>query len=372
MIITIMLILFSLYCHLKLSRFAFLTSIFIVFFCILAHVGYLLEVSFIGLNYFNSDELIYLNNNGLTEASMRDRKLWFIINQVVNSFDTFNGAAIKLFNISILLFINIFLYLIFRVKIIMLFPIFVPYSMYLATMNLRDLLVLFFIIFTTYFLTNKSKVMTSFALIGIVSLFYLRPFMGLLILACYLLLFLGDRVLKGKSSTKLLSAIFGVLVLCLVYILAQGKIETYLNTIQHIVESGERDLSLRHLIISIVTYIFTPIPSSMLERVIDGGSLTYGLTDDVFRTVNQFFYYFMIIYLVMHLKVVLSVVINATMRVKLLFFVLGMHAPIYAFYFGGGGHSRIKIPFILLIFILCVLVFENKKSKNIVNVRLKL
>ena len=366
MIIIIFFWLLALFFYLKQSKQVFLIGLIVSILCLFSHFMFVIEVSDGNLSYFNSDEIGYFTNSGLSEAAIMDRKLWFLINTLVSESFFIWMVCYKVINIPVLLFLSLLLQKITKCYNAILLPIFLPYLMYLATVNLRDLLIILMVVWSCYHLGQSYWRKRLYVVLPIFLLFFLRPFASLIVVGVYLVIWFYKRFLGSAISKKVFIVSVFAIMLISVYFIFSSKISSYLFSIEMILSNSDdkRDLSIIGIVNSVVIFVLSPRPISLLERTLDGGSLLFGLTDDVFRTINQFFYYGMFLLVLFRLKKILSFVKKFLPDgSKLLLAVFVAHVPIYAVYYGGGGHLRIKIPIMILIFILFLVGYGYKTNE---------
>ena len=106
-----------------------------------------LEIISGSIDPLKSDELFYIETATSTELSElfdKKRALWHGVNYWVLNIDVgLNGLALKVVNIPLYALLIYCLFRIFdRRKIVWLLPIFLPYSLWVATFNLRDVPIL--------------------------------------------------------------------------------------------------------------------------------------------------------------------------------------------------------------------------------------
>ena len=113
---------------------------------------------------------------------------------------------------------------------------------------------------------------------------------------------------------------------------------------------------IKDMAIAMIRYAATPIPTSVLERALEGGSDLWGLVDDSIRLIHQTIYYGMLVYLLAHWKAALIAIQSLSKYQVALTLALLSYWPIYSFHLYGVTHQRSKIPLQIVVFLLVVLV----------------
>lgn len=348
----------------------------------------LLELQAGNITYFISDERGYYFLT-LDFFSNKDRVVWVFINQFLKNYDVLGFLGVKLLNIPIGIVTIISLSQIFDNKIPYLkFLLYLPYLLILFTLDIRDILILL-IIFQIILLTKNINLKnTGIILLYLSVLFFLRPLFVFLIIFIILFvkfapIFLARYSLKdGLKYTVPL-----IFIVLLGYILFKNRIDTIINSITMQItyryidnnatlfnSRGDGGAYSGHIFKyfffrSIPRYILTPIPTSLISRLLNGGSKQWGITDDFIRTINQFIYYYLLLYLFFNLKY-LNKIIKELNEIQLIAigFLLS-YMPIYAFYLLGVAQQRLKIPFQFAIFIIyyLILTYKTRIQQRITN-----
>ncbi|MDH3614647.1 MAG: hypothetical protein OES10_15380 [Gammaproteobacteria bacterium] len=345
-----------------------------------------LEIISGSIDPLKSDELFYIETATSTELSElfdKKRALWHGVNYWVLNVDIgLNGLALKVVNIP---FYALLIYCLFRIfdrrKIVWLLPIFLPYSLWVSTFNLRDVPIL---LTTTLvaFLYAKPGAQKYYAIVPLILLFMLRPFaafvLGAIVGAVELMRLLRG-VFKGIVSKRAVvgmaaGSVFAGLVIIVfwepilevsisyyrqfIFTTGEGRVKH----LDRIASAYKSQNILKDLVVSMVRYAATPIPTSMLERAMSGGSEMWGLVDDVVRLVHQTVYYGMIIYLVAHWQTAISVLRALRKEQTILVLTFLAYWPIYSFHLYGVTHQRSKLPLQIVVFLIVMLVWGRRSS----------
>ena len=145
------------------------TSPLLVFFISLLLLSlFSFECSLRGIEFFASDEVVYINAASDKLPSSPDRFLWYFINDLIINHDiSFNGFALKLINIPIAASFLMVLWLIFKDKRIFLIPVILPYFAYIATKNLRDIPIFLFTALTILLFHHRNPIYIVLSLISL-------------------------------------------------------------------------------------------------------------------------------------------------------------------------------------------------------------
>lgn len=345
-----------------------------------------LEYSLGRVDYFNSDELYYLEGEHQFPNSI-SRFLWLFLNYIVLNYDIdLNGIMLKLVNIPISVGFLFVLWLIFnKQKKIFYLPLLLPYFCYVATLNLRDMAILLFTALTVYLIHHHRVSHNLYGLLSATALFLLRPFVAFLVI-----LITGWQKVYGLFRRQLYRGIIKrgslhkVLVFALVLIMflpvAFPKINQQVDSYYSwfLFTTGEGQAShiesvsagyatgsrIQDFLVSSVRYVVTPFPHSLLERVLMGGSDIWGIVDDIIRLWNQIGYYVILALLVFNIKYIPAVLKSLTRAQTALVVSLLMYWPIYSFHLYGAVHQRLKIPFQIALFLLMLLVLDVKRRRR--------
>lgn len=337
-----------------------------------------LTISLIGNNtesFFISDEIYYyeLAKSYFTYQDEGDRYLWIKINQFILNYDlALNGFSLKIINLPIYILSLILLYELFnKDKRVLLIAIILPYFLWTATFNLRDTLIIATTI--SMFLLLKKESSPVYILILLVILYLLRPFAAFInFFIIFLFIFLQSisklhigkillystiLVAIGVSSFELLSSKFNSYQMWFEYTTDEGR-DSHL-------ESQEITTSEASFLTSVLRYIFTPIPTSLIDRILQGGSEQWGVFDDLVRLVHQTSVYFLILYLVINVKNIYRVLLKQSAAINLFLLSLMTYLPIYSFHLFGMTHTRSKLPLHIVLFLVSLLIYSyNKRRKQ--------
>lgn len=349
--------------------------LFTIVFALASYFIFLIEVYFSNINYFISDENDYWNLFLDTEYNKLDRFFWVAVNFIERKIDILGFIGVKLINIPILIF---FLYLLwkifFRDKRVFYITLFFPYLVYLSTKNLRDIIILFFMVLSIYYWFKRSKIKRIIAILPLLFLLFLRPFITFLLISLIIYFeFIHDKISIKIFSIYVSKKLFRNLIITISIILfflmipyVEKRIRSYTHNFNHmlveghkkrLIKSGGIDTGyiLTDYLVGSVRYCVTPIPTSITARLLKGGDGKHGLLDDFFRTIQQFFYYFLLFYVLVNLKFIIKKIPKLKRDAKIIILVLLAHLPIYTFYAFGMGHQRIKLPFQIGIFLLFII-----------------
>jgi len=355
--------------------------LFVVFLPLVFYLLFVVEVGISQLDYLSSDEVGYWNFD-FTKIDIGniDRLYWYVVNYIVKNLDIGGKLAIKLINIPLLL---ITLYLLrkmfFSDNRIFLIIFLLPYFGILATKNLRDISLLLFIIATFYFRYYQPRILL-FILFSLLMLIT-RPVVGMLTL----LIIEGSRLLKLinlksfffhlKVKKMVLLYVFFIGIL-LVAIFSIPYVRKRINSYTYYVEyytvgdgyqkriESRADFSTGNIIgdytLGAIRYIVTPIPTSLIGRIIFGNNSSWGILDDIIRLIHQVFYYYFLLYVFLNARYIYIKLRQLEPAAKQLLLLLIMYLPMYTFYGFGVSHQRNKLPFQLAIFLLFII---NKNLK---------
>ena len=116
--------------------------------------------------------------------------------------------------------------------------------------------------------------------------------------------------------------------------------------------------------ISMLKYTFSPLPTSLIQRIISGGDSQWSLTDDIARFINQCGYYLLLGYLAIHYKFLKSILFSFNNIQLSIILILFSYMPIYSFYLYGVMHQRLRLPFQVMIFLFAIKIYEYRKNKE--------
>lgn len=351
---------------------------------VVMYILFIIEVGLTSLDYFVSDELIYKSNiqQGVYHL---DRYFWVVLNQHLLNIDIFGTVALKLVSIPVLFFTLYMLWSIFfNDKRIFLIVLIIPYIAFIATKNLRDIFILFFIVSIFYcFYKLKNRWLVVFP---VLLLFFTRPFMafiaiGLIIYDLYIkkifVNYINISILRNKFTIniKLIKYLFIVVALTYIF-LSVPYVNKRLNSYWYYfiyytagegyekrLESSEA-LSTGYKFLDYsygaIRYVFAPIPTSLFGRLLKGGTSDWGIIDDLIRLINQIFYYFLLLYVLINIRNIFKKFKLCPAEIRLFTISMLFYLPLYTFYGFGMGHQRIKIPFQIGVFMFYII---NKNVK---------
>jgi hypothetical protein len=359
----------------------FIATFFLSFFC--------LECIYRGTDFFFSDEVSYINAASDKLPSRPDRFLWYFINDLILNHDiSLNGFALKVINIPFAAGFLLVLWYIFRHKKVFLIPVILPYFAFIATKNIRDIPIFLFTALTILLFHHRKPIYMVLSLISLGMLFLLRPFAAVIVFIISLLqiCLLTIKSLKGLAISKRFSQKILILVVIVMiispfavtvvrhsivshynYFIYTTFAEGYEMLIKNRVQNDPRYASgnkFRDFCVASVRYAVTPIPTSILGRLMKGGSEYWGLVDDLIRVVNQFGYYFMLVFLILNVRYIPAVFLKLTPAGKAFILSFLTYWPIYSYHLYGVTHQRLKLPLQIVVFLIAISVFEYKKSKS--------
>jgi len=348
---------------------------------------FILEVEFSHIEYFASDEITYFATD-LNLLQNYNRLFWYGINYFLSNFDLYGKLSLKIINIPFLFFSLYLLWKIFNFNNQIFFIVIIlPYIPLIATKNLRDILILFLIISTFYLYEKENKWRI---VLPIVTLFFLRPFIGIILFS----LVIFDHYLKPIMKTSVKISLLKPAIYINLYILKyiaytilvvyiffsipfiKNRINSYWLYFSYY--TSEKGISekqenrraiqtgnyIKDYTIGGLRYAFTPLPTSLLYRMLSEEKTVWGKVDDVTRIINQTSYYFLILLVVLNYRSIYNNFKNLKPSAKLLIIALLLHLPVYTFFGYGVGHQRIKIPFQLAIFLLFSIMNSRVKLEN--------
>lgn len=330
--------------------------------------------------FFVSDEAYYVDLVLGGESWPYDRYLWYLINYILITCDLYlGGVPLKLINIPISVFSLLLLWKAFdhdyRIFYLVLF---LPYYAFLSVFNFRDHLILFCTLSAITGLFIKGPKGLSILGLATVALFFLRPVIAAIVSAMligYLFIVFSSRMCRGRIHYRtgyiiVLAGLavggawpalldkFGAYSQWLIYAAVSGTSEQ-LEVASGGVVTGNRGVDFG---VSLIRYVFAPFPWSILSRLLEGGSATWGWFDDLVRVFNQFGYYWLLAYLALHVRLLVQALRTADARKWLILLALVVNWPIYSFHLYGSTHQRLKIQFQVAMFLMCLLVSERKRA----------
>ncbi len=343
------------------------------------HLIFSLEYFAGSLHYFNSDELGYtlLQGNNFDYSEYPFRALWHFLNDLVYISGGGYSFANKLLALPFVIMIQLITYLAFdKKKAFILLMYLCPYFIYIGTMDLRDTLIILLCLTAFYASINKKYLLFS---LSIILLMFLRPFTIVLILTPVILLVVIFRT-KLSFYRKIGFAVLIFLMMIIISVVFSSVIDSYLLRVEVLLTptnatslKGEPiELSINGFITYISKWIFTPLPTSLLERLVEsGGHNVFGFIDDFIRMIHQFFYFFCLIYTMLNVRYFLRGLFfgytflseKANKFFLLLFSFNVLWSCVYILFALGSAHSRIKVVFTYFIVISAVCIFKEKNFR---------
>jgi len=316
----------------------------------------------------------YYGDSGQTTQ----RVLWIFINSIIRNYDIFGEIGSKLLNIPIGVITIIALGKVNNNKIpYSNYILFLPYLLVMFTLNLRDNLIIFFVIMT--FKNIEDGLLKSYFLITIyiVLLFLLRPLFVILI---FIIVIMGRIIRLKWAFLKSHRKAFVIVILLFMFLgnvfkdqiskvtqsftynIQYNYIDNYINSAKFTkYGDGYTGNISRDRIYGAFRYVFAPLPTSLISRLFSGTN-PQGRVDDIFRIIHQMIYYYLLMYIILNIKHVKKVLSSFTYLQINVFLYLSAYMPIYSFYLFGSSHQRHKIPFQIAIFILYYYIMTDKKS----------
>jgi hypothetical protein len=323
------------------------------------------------VDYFISDERYYVDQALAPTFSWQSLAshgfLWIAINRWMTSVDFGLGVhGLKVLNVPILLCFVVITHRIFsRDHRVLAIPFILPYTMWLALFNMRDLGILLAAAAAIYGLLAPPRIRLAFAVPGSLGLILLRPeFFVVLVLAC------GVAALRNVRQARPAQI---VRVAMIVLLIAATTGPALLDRINRAIVWAEYSKVISYdtfadtrlaqyrtssiLLdggVSLVRYVLTPFPHSLAGRLVRGGSHEWGLVDDVVRLGSQIGYYACLVILLARLGRLRAVFRGLTSsQLAMLIFLLA-YAPIYGIHLFGVSHQRLKIPFQIAVALLAI------------------
>ncbi|MEZ9269471.1 hypothetical protein AB9R79_23350, partial [Vibrio splendidus] len=344
---------------------------------------YSMEHQYGNIEYFVSDESVFMAEEGanqLTELAKSDRLLWFSILEWSSLGDFTTGLFSKLVSLSC---IPILVYLIHSINksnnSSYLALLFCPYILYLSQTALRDVMLFTCTMLMIYLLCqNKFHRKNLFCIVILaLCISLLRPFALFIVLGSYFITeyfyYVRGNRLKVKVIKTAISLLCISVLLLVIYFLFKEKIDQYIRTINYLMEEGSMldesksaikpSLSLLYVAYASIRYISTPTPIALIEQLFHGAT-NFGYVHDTVRIFNQVIMYIMYIYvfcMVKYWRVVIKAIYKNKFFLSYSIFVV-VNSLIYAMYYAGGGHSRVKIALFVFVFLICTQLRECKKS----------
>lgn len=342
----------------------------------------LIEHGFNRIDYFISDEAgyYYQIEGYFFNLEKIDRLFWYALNYFVKKYDFLSHIGIKLINIPITSFGIIWLSRIFKNKIkYQSFILCVPYILVMMTLNLRDCLLLTSACGFVYQLESIKLKNIIFQAVFFIIIYFLRPVTSFVLLIVTILFLFTAKDLRIKNLVYI--SIFTSFLYLSFQSSFNEKISRYYYYTEYnfsadskayddrVNSKGVADFITSENVISntlfgALRYLVTPIPTSLLLRISEGGG-KFGTTDDLVRVINQILYYYFLGYIFLNIRYLKLTVTMLTPNQLIILSYFFTHLFIYSFISFGGSHQRNKIPFQMFIFIVYALILFYKKHENI-------
>ncbi len=316
-----------------------------------------------------------------------DRALWGFVNYFEKYYDIGGAFFIKILNIPILLIFLIQLERTFKfIKEPYVYILVYPYLLFLSISNLRDILIWLFaiLIFQQFY---KKTVKSYFAAIIFgIGLYMLRPFMfatafiAIIAVESFSLFSISKKISSRQKLFKLSLILFLGLSILSIYPLITDKVDSYFYNARYMLTEGFSERAIerkadeiidvtnipKSIIIGHIRYILTPVPTSLLKRLISNefDFLNYGIVGEILRLINQINYYLIMILVLINFKSVIKTIQYFSREQKGFLLWLLAFLPIYAVAHFGGSHQRLKLPFQIFLFIIYVYATKIKKETN--------
>ena len=363
-----------------------IASAIYIFIVLIIHALFYYEVMLFDLDYFISDELAYIDFDdaqGLSESAKSDRILWFYYHRLVAFIMPADGLFNKLISLPFLPLLLLLVYNICNKRNLSLFLFLLcPYLLFLMQTALRDIVILYFtLLIVSYWCNAPSKnLKVIFQLITFTFLlFMLRPF-AVFIIAFSIYVYelftrFANKPFRDVFYLLFYNAVVAILISGIFYILFQDRIDQYIRTLTYLNENGlwldesksnvKPALTFQYFSYAIIRYISTPLPTSLLERFLTESVTQFGYLDDIVRLLNQLFYFAMLIWIVFKLVIKkCKLVAQWSSTIWVLCIVTILNSIVYALYYAGGGHSRIKLLLFVFVFIVFVCLERRDNEVN--------
>jgi len=301
---------------------------------------------------FYSDEAIYIASDTLNPFSSA-RGLWMALNYFLINHDVFGYFSLRLVNVFGCCFFIIYVSSIFKDGKVSLFVLLLcPFLYAMTYVNLRD-----FFIYTSLLMIIKGvrdKAFIEIA-IGVFLVLTLRPLMVFILMGILALLLILSNM-GGTYKEKLKYLVLFVPCAAIGFYFGAGYLDQYLFYMESLqdADGGEHRTVLASdngFLISFATFILTPLPTSLLDRLLSEGFTEWGSAHDILRVINQTTYY--LVAALFMLKIGFGLRVSRIYRIITSFdfhqraalLVFFSFAIIYTIHLAGVGHSRLKIPF---------------------------
>jgi len=338
---------------------------------------FLFEVGLTNVEYLASDEYRFFHLSEIYLQEENDRTLWLYINVLLKNYDLFGEYFIKLLNIPLCVYLIHKVNSIFDIKNKLIVYLLAPYIIVLSISNLRDVLIF---ISTIHFCLALEKLKT----INIKNLIYLLFSAFLLFTLRPIILFVSIGLYLTVNFKKYFKNIFkkpiNIIFIFLIFLSIISYSSAYINQIlyngsyfltQGLALKSEtkgfnqyfypNNLPLTFSYASL-RYVFTPMPTSIVERLFSDHFYKHGIISEIVRLFHQLIYFYLLFFMFFNLKKIYRLLKNLNSLYKLILLNLLVYMPIYTLYAFGGVHQRTKFPFQLALIIIYVLYQQKKKN----------
>jgi hypothetical protein len=338
---------------------------------------FLFEVGFTNVQYLASDEWRFFHLSEIYLQEENDRTLWLYINVLLKNYDLFGEYFVKLLNIPLCVYLIHLVNSIFDIKNRLIVYLLAPFIIVLSISNLRDVLIF---ITTIHFCLALDKLKTIniknliYLLFSAFFLFTLRPIILFVSIGLYLI------VNFKKYSKNFRNSFISIIFIIVVFLSIISFSSAYINKIlynggyfltQGIALKAElkgfnqyfypNNLPLTFSYASL-RYVFTPMPTSIVERLFSDHFYKHGIISEIVRLFHQLIYFYLLFYIFFNLKKMYRLLKKLNSLHKLILLNLLVYMPIYTIYAFGGVHQRTKFPFQLALIIIYVLYQQKKKN----------
>lgn len=340
------------------------------------------EMVFRGRPLFISDEVYYLTEGEFANITeVLDRYLWVVLNALVLRYDwSFSGIPLKLINLPILALLVAFLWRIFdRDRLVWLVPVVLPYIAYMATFNLRDTAIITATAGCVYFLDDRRLLHRLSFLPCLAIVYLLRPQVAFLSAVVWLAILMSSglgRIAYGRVPWKAVVVVGGGLLVALTLFaepLLDRLVKYYVwyeyafgegftdRALEQGLESGYLSASWQErIVLGVSQYTFAPLPTSLFVRALEGGSLQWGIVDDLVRVFHQTAYFGLLAYVLFRWRYWLHAVKALSRGQVMLLAAFVMYLPLYSVYQFGLTHQRVKIPFQLAVYLFAIVLHRTR------------
>ena len=293
--------------------------------------------------------------------------LFILIDQLLLVFG--NTLILKLFNIFFLTLFIMFLYKKYNNFLILkYFPVFLPFMYFLAFQNLRDIITILIFFILMHLSSQKLRFPILLKIVALSLLLWsLRPQWFMVLIAIFFITKFAISTFKYKFIYLILS--FIALIFSYAYLTGQLS-----GIIWSIKATSERRMELLNVrvksgllayLIGIFKQIFTPLPTSKIAQIFSSDRSSNLYLIEISRIVMQTGLYFLIIYMLIHIKSFVKFVKENQYNL-MLFWAAVINTILYGIYRMGSGGSRNKLfPVILLFLFFCDYIVKKQDRESI-------